>query len=175
MKKPNKYGGGAQTNANGLLFEQTTSLNNALIAAGYTINNYEVSDNQGKTIGLSVPKAAFNNYFLKNLNGIDPLDYNSKEWLPDDCFINYDTKTVYIIEKKFQSSNGSVDEKLAGCEFKKLEYSKICKHVNYKVEYIYIFSDWFRDTKYKNYLDYIMNKDCKYFFNKIPLSALGLY
>lgn len=173
-KKPNKHGGGVQTNANGLLFEQTTSLNKALSDAGYTINNYEVKDNQGKIIGLSVPKASFNNHFLKKLNGIDPLDYNSKEWQPDECFINYDTKTAYIIEKKFQKSNGSVDEKLAGCEFKKLEYSKICTHINYKVEYIYVFSDWFLNSKYKDYLNYITSKDCKYYFNNIPLNALGL-
>ena len=38
---PNKFGGGVQTNRNGLLFEQTTSLNNALINAGFYRQNGE--------------------------------------------------------------------------------------------------------------------------------------
>ena len=36
-KQPNRFGGGARTNANGLHFEQTTSLTTALINAGYTV------------------------------------------------------------------------------------------------------------------------------------------
>lgn len=39
--KPNKYGGGANTNKNGLHFEQMTSLNTALTEAGYYIIDYK--------------------------------------------------------------------------------------------------------------------------------------
>ena len=35
----NIYGGGARTNANGLRFEQETSLEEALLNAGYSIND----------------------------------------------------------------------------------------------------------------------------------------
>ena len=52
---PNIHGGGARTNANGLLFEQTTSLENALENAGYNVYGVEVYDGT-KLIGLSVPK-----------------------------------------------------------------------------------------------------------------------
>lgn len=52
---PNKHGGGAQTNRNGLHFEQTTSLNDALIASGYTIQGYYVLK-YGFQVGLSVPQ-----------------------------------------------------------------------------------------------------------------------
>lgn len=38
-REPNRFGGGAQTNKNGLLFEQTTSLNEALLNAGFEIRN----------------------------------------------------------------------------------------------------------------------------------------
>ena len=41
---PNRYGGGAQTNANGLLFEQTTSLDTALEDAGYEVVGHKVYD-----------------------------------------------------------------------------------------------------------------------------------
>ena len=38
-RTPNIHGGGARTNQNGLHFEQTTSLDDALCNAGYTIIN----------------------------------------------------------------------------------------------------------------------------------------
>lgn len=82
----NKHGGGAKTNANGLRFEQDTSLNTALINAGYKIQEEEVfSDN--KSIGFSVPQRKLYSKFLEP-NGIHYSDYNSKKWLPDECFIN---------------------------------------------------------------------------------------
>lgn len=54
-KQPNKSGGGARTNINGLYFEQTTSLDEALINAGYKILDYNVYNNKNK-IEMSVPK-----------------------------------------------------------------------------------------------------------------------
>ena len=41
-KQPNIFGGGARTNANGLHFEQTTSLDLALEGAGYEVRNHTV-------------------------------------------------------------------------------------------------------------------------------------
>ncbi|SDM47727.1 MULTISPECIES: hypothetical protein [Lachnospira] len=169
----NTHGGGSQTNVNGLSFEQGTLLNDALIALGYTISNHQVLDSNNSLCGLSVEKYKFYNNFLIP-NNVNYKTYNSKKWLPDDCFINYKTKTVYIIEKKFQNSPGSVDEKLASCEFKKKEYEKLCNPINYSVEYLYVFNDWFKKEQYKDILEYIMEKGCNYFYNQIPLSFLGL-
>lgn len=172
-RRVNTHGGGAQTNANGLSFEQTTSLNAALEKEGYTISGCEVYLN-GTKVGLSVPKYALYSQFLEK-NGIDYSIINSKKWLPDEAFINLSNKTVYIIEKKFQNSSGSVDEKLGGCEFKKQEYIKLCQPLGYNVEYIYIFNDWFKDPQYTDILNYIRSKNCFVFYNKsMPLSALGL-
>ena len=39
-RNPNRYGGGSRTNRNGLHFEQTTSLNEALRNAGFEIRDY---------------------------------------------------------------------------------------------------------------------------------------
>ena len=96
----NKHGGGAKTNANGLRFEQDTSLNTALINAGYRIQEEEVFSGN-KSIGFSVPQHKLYSKFLEP-NGIHYSDYNSKKWLPDECFINKEEKIAYIIEKKFQ-------------------------------------------------------------------------
>ena len=46
--------------------------------------------------------------------------------------------------------------------------------VNIDVEYIYLLSDWFKNPKYKDVLDYIISMHCQYYFEYIPLTKLGL-
>ena len=150
-RTPNTHGGGARTNKNGLHFEQTTSLDNALCNAGYKVTNYEVYRGSQK-IGMSVPQKKLYTYFL-NPHGIQYADYNSKEWRPDEAFINFENNTVYIIEKKFQNLFNPLD---------------------FKVEFIYLFNDWFLDKRYRDTLDYIKSMGCHYFYNEIPLAFLGL-
>lgn len=171
-KQPNRFGGGAQTNANGLHFEQTTDLTTVLQQAGYSVVDHVVYKD-GEAIGMSLPKYDLYTYFLAP-HGIHYQDYNSKKWLPDEAFINTQNKTAYIIEKKFQNVSGSVDEKLPNCHFKKMEYQKLFSPIGYQVEYIYVFNDWFRDPQYRDTLDYILAMGCCYFYNEIPLEALGL-
>lgn len=171
-RTPNRFGGGARTNANGLHFEQTTALDTALTYAGYSVSGPTVYDGTTK-IGLSVQKHDFYKYFLEP-NRIDYRDYNSKKWLPDECFVNLLTNTVYIIEKKFQHGTGSVDEKLPNCDFKKKEYEKLCHPIGYDVEYLYVFNDWFTQSVYRDTLKYIEDVECYYFYNEIPLDFLGL-
>ena len=124
-------------------------------------------------IGFSVPKYRLYKYFLE-LNKVNYKEYNSKQWLPDEAFINCKNKTAYIIEKKFQNCGGSVDEKLPGCDFKKQEYKKLFDPIGYNVEYIYVFNDWFSNKVYRDTLEYIKKVGCSYYFNTIPLEALGL-
>ena len=172
-RKPNIFGGGAQTNANGLLFEQTTDLNDALRNAGYTVEGINVfMDNT--LIGYSLSKHSFYKHYLEP-NGIDYKTINSKKWLPDDAFLNLTNSTLYIIEKKFQNVAGSVDEKLLNCHFKKQEYQKLVSSLGISVEYIYVFSDWFKQAQYKDVLDYIQQVGCYYFYNNLPLENIGLY
>lgn len=173
-KTPNTHGGGANTNLNGLHFEQTTSLDKALKNAGYNIDEDKHEVYRGtQLIGMSVPQKKLYTYFL-NPSGINYKDYNSKEWHPDEAFVNFENSTVYIIEKKFQNGAGSVDEKLPGCHFKKMEYQKLFNPLNFNVEFIYIFNDWFLDKRYRDTLDYIKYMGCHYFYNVIPLDFLGL-
>lgn len=171
-RQPNIYGGGAQTNINGLCFEQKTSLNELLETHGFEVINCEVKKDN-KLIGMSVPKRNIYNKFL-NLRGIDYKNYNSKGWEPDEAFINLLNDTVYIIEKKFQKCAGSVDEKLPNCHFKKLEYEKLFTPINFKVEFVYILSDWFKDSQYRDTLMYIKMMGCHYYFNTLPVNFLGL-
>ncbi|MDE5764048.1 MAG: hypothetical protein K2I00_03685, partial [Ruminococcus sp.] len=165
-KMPNIHGGGANTNVNGLHFEQTTSLNDVLIDNGFIVNNGEVHDKNNQLIGYSKPKHQFRK-FLKS-NGVD-LDVNSDSLLPDDAFINVQKRVVYIIEKKFQNGSGSVDEKLQTCSYKLSQYKKLISQMNYDTEYLYILNDWFKQKKYSDVLAYINSVGCHYFFNSIPL------
>lgn len=171
-KVPNKFGGGSRTNLHGLYFEQTTSLDSALTNAGYQIVKHKVYNN-GINVGLSVQKHNFYKYFLEP-KGIDYSKYNSKKWLPDECFISFQTNTVFIIEKKFQNCSGSVDEKLPNCDFKKKEYEKLCRPIGFNVKYLYVFNDWFQKDVYKDTLEYIRKVGCNFFYNEIPLFFLGL-
>ena len=175
MKTPNIYGGGAKTNENGLHFEQTTMLSDAFINAGFTIvgDRSVFRPEDDNPIGLCCEKHSFYSAFLEFRN-INYKDYNSKKWLPDDAFVNYLNNTVYIIEKKFQNTSGSVDEKLPGCDFKRWEYQKLCNPIGFKVEYIYILSDWFKQDINKDVLEYITSVECPYYYNNLPLSAIGI-
>ena len=46
--------------------------------------------------------------------------------------------------------------------------------LNIDVEYIYLLSDWFRNEKYKDVLNYIIDMGCDYYFEYLPLKRLGL-
>lgn len=75
-RRANIHGGGAVTNANGLRFEQTTDLNDALKDVGYTVLGHRVYDGNIE-IGLSVQKHKFYKHFLEPAN-INYTNYNSK-------------------------------------------------------------------------------------------------
>lgn len=173
----NKHGGGSQTNKNGLKFEQDTDLKKALIDNGFFIKgDYVYVDSSFETIvGQVISKHnLYKNFLEKNYN-VNYEDYISKQLLPDDAIYINSINTVFIIEKKFQKSSGSVDEKLQTCDFKKKQYRKLFQNdkVNIEVEYIYLLSDWFKDKKYKDTLDYIKLVGCHYYFNEIPIDIFS--
>ena len=172
IKEHNIYGGGEKTNQNGLLFERETSLNESLRNAGYNIEEYKVYDKNNQLIGLSVNQYSF--YRFLEEQGINYADYNSKKWLPDEAFINFENDTLYIVEKKYQETGGSVDEKLPSCHFKRKEYLKLVRPLGLKVNYIYVFNDWFKHPQYKDTLEYIQDMGCEYYFNEIPFESIGL-
>lgn len=170
---PNRFGGGARTNEHGLQFEQGTNLNEALEDAGFTIRGHEVYF-RGNFMGLSVNKAKFATVFLRSHN-INDREINSKRWEPDEAFVNECNKTVYIIEKKFQEQAGSVDEKLATFPFKIKEYQRLLANTDYDLKYIYLLSsEWFNKPKYQDYYYYMDELNCPYYFDTLPLSAIGL-
>ena len=78
------------------------------------------------------------------------------------------------IEKKYQQTDGSVDEKLQTSGFKLKQYRKLVEGTSIEVKFIYVLNDWFHNPRYKDVLDYIKEVKCDYFFNEIPIEVLGL-
>jgi hypothetical protein len=173
-KKPNTSGGGANTNVNGLSFEKET----CLVDAFKNHEQIEVNEkNQvifnGEIIGFYTEKHKFYTDFLKPF-GIFYKDILSKKLLPDSVFVNTKNNTVYVIEKKYQAGEGSVDEKLQTGPYKKRMFTKLCTDTGYNVEYYYLLNDWFSKDTYRDVKEYLRESGCRYYTNQIPLHALGV-
>lgn len=171
-------GKGGGNTVTGLMFEERVDLVTLLQNInGYTVEN--TSNNSGVRIYYNNKEVArcFKKHefyrFLTEFN-IDWRTILSKQLLPDNGLFVIVRDTLFIIEIKFQQVAGSVDEKLQTCDFKRKQYSKLVSRLNWKVEYVYVLSDWFKHDSYKDTLDYINSMNCHYLFNKIPLKWLGL-
>ena len=84
------------------------------------------------------------------------------------------TYYLYIIEKKFQATDGSVDEKLATFHFKCQEYEKLVRPLGLAVHFIYVLSEWYNQSKYNDYFSYMEQLGCEHYFAQLPLTAIGL-
>lgn len=167
-----KNGKGGGNTITGLIFEGKTDLATFLNnQVGYEVSN-EVVFYNGEEIARIFKKHGFYKY-LKEV-GVDWTKIISKKLLPDDNIYVIANNTLFIIECKYQQVDGSVDEKLQTCDFKKKQYQKLMAPLNIDVEYIYLLSDWFKNPKYKDVLDYIISVNCHYYFEYIPLKKLGL-
>lgn len=170
MIKNGKGGGNTRT---GLVFEGKVDLSSFLSQQPhYSIKGNDVLYDNA-IVARVFKKHAFYNVFLKELE-INWSDYISKKLLPDDSIFVISNNILHIIECKHQQVDGSVDEKLQTCDFKKKQYKKLMAPANIDVKYIYLLDNWFKDPKYKDVLNYIHSVDCEYYFEYIPLQRLGL-
>lgn len=169
MKRNGKGGANTMT---GLVFEGKTDLAKFLAKQkGYSVEKDIVYYNQ-QQVARVFKKHAF--YKFLNEYDIDWHEIISTKILPDNCLYVIVNNTLFVIECKFQQVAGSVDEKLQTCDFKKKQYQKLLAKANIDVEYVYLLSDWFRNKKYKDVLDYIQSVRCQYYFEYIPLTKFGL-
>ena len=136
-------------NYNGALFEERTNFRNIISKDSPLV---------------FAEKYKFRKWIKSNFN-IDVLDVWSKNLLPDEAVYNPYLNTVFIVEKKYQSCQGSVDEKLQTCAFKKRQYDKIGQIIGVKFEYIYCLNDWFEDERYNDVKDFIEESGCKWFYD----------
>ncbi|HCC88061.1 MAG TPA: hypothetical protein DEQ17_07710 [Prevotella sp.] len=169
MKKGGTGGGNTIT---GLIYEGEVDLSTFIAEQkDYTVNGSEVLYN-GECVAYIFKKYDFYRY-LKT-KGVDWRKHISRQLLPDNAIYVIVNNTMFILEVKTQQKSGSVDEKLQTCDFKKKQYQKLLFQLNMEVEYIYVLDEWFKQSKYKDVLDYIISVGCQYYFNYIPLQKLGL-
>ena len=182
VRKPNIHGGGSKTNKNGLSFEGRTDFINSIknnkdffLKKKLNFKNtYEILFKKQK-IGFYTEKYEFYSFFLLK-EKVNWKKIVSKQYLPDAVLINIQNKTIYIIEKKFQSRSGSTDEKLQTCDFKRKIYSKLINECgdSYKTKYYYLLNSWYERNEYEDVKKYILDVGCKYFVNEIILDELGI-
>lgn len=127
---------------------------------------------QGSRVARTFRKGEFYHFLAEEK--IDWKGVWSKRLFPDDAILVIVRDTLFIIEVKYQQVGGSVDEKLQTCDFKRKQYQKLFAGQNIRPEYVYVLSDWFRNPKYKDVLDYIVSVGCAYHFETLPLKWLGL-
>ena len=165
--------GGKTPLKNGLRFEKRADFAKVLSKiSGYKVKN-DIIFFSGEKVALLYKK----NKIYSNLLGEKGIDYSqliSKRLLPDDAVLVFVNNTLFIIEIKFQTVPGSVDEKLQTCDFKLKQYKKLASPLGINVKYAYVLNEWFQKPEYKDVLDYIKSVGCDYFFNDLPLHYLGL-
>ena len=167
-----KGGIGGGNTRTGLIYEGEVDLPIYLARQpGYTVEGEKVRY-KGEVVAYVFKKSGFYE-FLKR-NGVDWSACLSRKLYPDNCIYVIVRNTLFILEVKHQETEGSVDEKLQTCDFKRKQYKRLLSRLNIEVEYVYILNDWFRQPRYKDVLDYIISVNCQYYFNYIPLSKLGL-
>ena len=171
-RKPNRVGGGARTNENGLGFEGRVSLIEAINRhESMTVENGDIFLH-GNQVGRYREKHTFYKDFLDDLN-VDWRNRISKKYLPDAVIINDNDKVVFVVEKKYQAAGGSVDEKLQTCDFKRKIYQRLLEDTEYDVEYYYLLNSWYERPEYDDVKKYIKSVGCDYFIDSIDLRSFG--
>lgn len=165
--------GGAKTNANGLAFEAKTSLQVSLEEAGFRIDKCNNVYSGNLLVAKLVGKAALAKWLKESYN-IDMKEILSAQLRPDEAIYVHATKTLHIVEKKYQSREGSVDEKPQSFAFKLYQYQRLVKAAGIKVKYAYLFNDWWEKPKYKDSIEWILSQGGNVFFEILPLNYLGL-
>ncbi len=165
--------GGRTPLRHGLRFEKRTDFASVISR----VKGYSVDGDTVRFRGKDVARLYKKNKLYTNLlepTGVKFERLVSKRLLPDDAVLVLVNKTLFIVEVKFQTVAGSVDEKLQTCDFKLKQYRKIVAALKLNVKYVYVLNDWFRKKEYGDVLAYIKSVGCDYFFNELPLDYLGL-
>ena len=134
--------GGANTNKNGLKFEEVADLKDRYESIIRRKIGSEVKFKGQTRTFIEVSKSALHKYMEKigEKNMILKPAAGCKK--PDEAYIDLEKKNIFIIEKKFQQISGSADEKLQTGYFKQLHYKELFP--NFKIYYMYCLSDWFK-------------------------------
>lgn len=161
--------GKRKANTNGRIFEDKYKFANQFKnVEGLSIDERGDITINGTIVGTVCGQYKLGHYM--KARGLNYKDILSKRQFPDDCLIDYTSNTMYIIESKYQERSGSVDEKLESATFKRAQYQKVADSLfpGMKVEYAFIFNDWFKNPRYADVLQHLRSNGIEYYFNEFP-------
>ena len=169
IKNKGTGAGGANTNLNGLSFEATTNLEPYYSECIINKNNKtkKIKFNNYNKYFINANKSSLHKYM--DSNGEKSVDEEEQKIEliagckePDEAYINLEEKKLYIIEKKYQQTPGSVDEKIQTGHVKQQFYEIL--YPNYKINYMYCLSDWFNRPEYKSVLQILKKNNVEVFW-----------
>lgn len=166
----NQSAGGSGTNLTGKKHEKNTSLKKSFEKSKkYNIEDEKVLTKSGKKLGVIGHQRDFKKVLLEKFK-VNMSDIISSDLHPDDFFLNDKKKELLVVEQKYQSGAGSVDEKLLASDFKKKQYEKIMKKLGYSVRLIYVLNSWFeQESKYRDYFLYMNECGVEYIISDISI------
>lgn len=136
----------------------------------------DVYDSCGQYVG--VVSAQYDFYRMLADLGVDWQSICSKKYLPDDALLDERTSTLYVFEKKFQSTGGSVDEKIQTGPFKLYQYRKLADAAGIaNVAYSYVLeAGYFSSMKFDDVREYYTDvfPEINMFYNDFGFDVLGL-
>lgn len=150
----------------GARFETITDIPEMFRKARYKLTGNKAS--KGKHTVEFYSKTGFYKW-LEAEHDINWRERISSQLLPDEAVYCRKVNTLTIVEKKFQNTHGSADEKLQTATFKLRQYEKLVAGTGIKVQYFFLLNDWFAKDKYVDVLDFIETEGHRYFINSIPV------
>jgi hypothetical protein len=160
---------GSNTNKNGLPYELLTDLNDCFILIEKNMFSSKIKFNNCKDIFIRTKQSHLFKCMDKHIDKNIKKGNGCKN--PDECYINDNIKTIFIIEKKFQQVCGSVCEKIQTPDFKIWQYNRTFP--KYNIVYIYCLSEWFKTNCHAE-IEYLKYKKIPIFWGNSKTYKLDI-
>jgi len=151
--------GGSNTNKNGLPYEEFTDLDNRITIIKKDKFSSKIIFDDKKKQFIKTKQSNLFKCMKDNVNPNIVKAHGCKN--PDECYIDPESKKMFIIEKKFQQCSGSVCEKIQTGDFKLWQYKRTFP--DYDIIYIYCLSEWFKENC-KAEIEYLIYKKIPFFW-----------
>lgn len=142
---------------------------------------YELTEHKNLNNVYNLIDRRSNHYFYTTDSGLknwvkneldDYMPAVSKELNPQNAIINVTQNKIIIIEYYSQKSSGSAYVKLFACDFKRKQYIKQFKQLNFNIEYVVVINEWYDAENYKDLRDYIVDSGCKLYIGELKLEEV---
>lgn len=151
--------GGSKTNRNGIPYEKLTELNDRLEVVEKQKFADKIIFHENQRYFIKTQQSKFFKYMKDKTDTKVVRAHGCKN--PDECYIDEESKNIFIIEKKFQQCSGSICEKIQTPDCKIWNYNRTFP--GYNTVYVYCLSEWFKQNCIAE-LEYLDFKNIRYFW-----------